>query len=365
MRRSAVDKIFLASSILLVLFGIFIFSSASMGLLSRTGQNYASVVIGQIAFGVVLGFAALFFASRVPYKRWRTISLYIYIGSILLSFAVFIPHIGLKVYGASRWIALGSLSFQPSELLKIGYILYLATWLSSAKDKVGSFLHGTVPFLAITAPVALTMLAEPDTSTFMVMFIAGFMMFFAAGCRWRDIGMFLLIAFMGIVVLAFARPYLLQRITTFLNPADDPRGAGYQIQQSLIAIGSGGVTGRGFGQSIQKFNFLPEPIGDSIFAVEGEEFGFIGSSLLLLLLCFFTIRGLKIASKAPDSFGGLVSLGIVILIITQSFVNISSMLGIIPLSGLPLIFVSHGGTAMMCALLEVGIVLNISRFQKT
>ena len=151
------------------------------------------------------------------------------------------------------------------------------------------------------------------------------------------------------------------RITTFINPAADPLGAGYQIQQSLIAIGSGGIFGRGFGQSIQKFNYLPEPIGDSIFAVYGEEFGFVGCVLLILLLCFFALRGLKIAARAPDVFGGLLVVGIVILIMTQSFLNIAAMLGVLPLSGLPLIFVSHGGTALFFALATVGIVLNVSR----
>ena len=151
---------------------------------------------------------------------------------------------------------------------------------------------------------------------------------------------------------------------TFIHPANDPRGSGYQIQQSLIAIGSGGITGRGFGQSVQKFNFLPEPMGDSIFAVASEEFGFAGAATLITLICIFVIRGLRIAARAQDVFGGLLVLGIVILIGAQSFLNIAAMLGIIPLSGLPLIFVSQGGTAMLFALAEVGIILNVSKHQK-
>jgi cell division protein FtsW len=190
-------------------------------------------------------------------------------------------------------------------------------------------------------------------------------MFIAAGGKWRYIFLLFTIATIGIITLAFVRPYLMARFMTFLDPSRDALGAGYQIQQSMIAIGSGGVMGRGFGQSIQKFNFLPEPIGDSIFAVAGEEFGFIGASALIILFVFFALRGLKVASRIPDTFGMLVIVGIITLIITQSYINIGSMLGVLPLTGVPLIFVSHGGTAMLFALAEVGIILNISKSQRT
>jgi cell division protein FtsW len=186
-------------------------------------------------------------------------------------------------------------------------------------------------------------------------------MLISAGEKLRHVAVLFLLAVVAIGVLAIFRPYVMQRITTFINPANDPQGAGYQIQQSLIAVGSGRITGRGFGQSIQKFNFLPEPIGDSIFAVASEEFGFIGAASLILLMTFFTLRGLKIATRAQDSFGGLLTIGIVILIITQSFINIGAMLAVLPLSGLPLIFVSQGGSALLLALAEVGIILNISK----
>ena len=156
----------------------------------------------------------------------------------------------------------------------------------------------------------------------------------------------------------------MDRILTFLNPSSDPLGNGYQIQQSLIAIGSGHIFGRGFGQSVQKFDYLPEPMGDSIFAVFAEEFGFMGALLLLSLFIFFAFRGLKIATHSPDQFGGLLVVGIVILIVSQSFINIGSLIGIFPLTGLPLLFISHGGTALFFALVGVGIVLNVSRYAK-
>lgn len=165
-------------------------------------------------------------------------------------------------------------------------------------------------------------------------------------------------------MLAFVRPYVMERIKTFINPSSDPRGSSYQLQQSLIAIGSGGAFGRGLGQSVQKFNYLPEPQGDSIFAVIGEEFGFLGTTLLLTLYVFFAIRGFKIALRAPDTFSRYLVVGLVTLLTAQSFLNIASLVGLFPLTGVPLVFISHGGTALMVALGAVGIILNVSRYTK-
>jgi cell division protein FtsW len=173
-----------------------------------------------------------------------------------------------------------------------------------------------------------------------------------------------LIGFGAITVLAFVRPYVMERIKTFINPSSDPRGSSYQLQQSLIAIGSGGAFGRGLGQSVQKFNYLPEPQGDSIFAVIGEEFGFLGTTLLLTLYVFFAIRGFKIALRAPDTFSRYLVVGLVTLLTAQSFLNIASLVGLFPLTGVPLVFISHGGTALMVALGAVGIILNVSRYTK-
>jgi cell division protein FtsW len=364
MKSLKIDKVFLALTILLMIAGTLIFSSASMGLLTREGVSLTSVYFSQFFFGLFLGTIAMIVTAKIPYRFWRKYSFFIFIGSLLLTALVFVPHIGFNHGGAARWIIIGSFSFQPSEFLKIGFLLYLAAWLSAQKDKVSDLRHGMGPFLAISGVVAVIMLAQPDTTTFMVIFGAGLVMLICAGDKLRHVVGLILIAVLAIGLLAVFRPYVMQRITTFINPANDPQGAGYQIQQSLIAIGSGKVTGRGFGQSIQKFNFLPEPMGDSIFAVASEEFGFIGASALIVLLTLFTIRGLKIAAHSADSFGGLLTVGIITLIVTQSFINIASMLGVLPLSGLPLIFVSQGGTALFFALAEVGIILNISKSVK-
>jgi cell division protein FtsW len=193
--------------------------------------------------------------------------------------------------------------------------------------------------------------------------MAGLAIFVSAGGKWRYVGLMVLAGIIGIAFLAYTRPYLRERIQTFITPYANPQGSSYQIQQSLIAIGSGGLFGRGFGQSVQKFNFLPEPIGDSIFAVAAEEFGFVGAVILITVFVFFATRGLKIASRVSDPFGRLVVVGIVIMIISQAFVNIGAMLGVIPLSGITLPFVSHGGSSLFITLLEVGIILSISKSQ--
>jgi cell division protein FtsW len=276
---------------------------------------------------------------------------------------VFVPHIGFFYNGARRWITFGPLNLQPAEIYKIGFVLYLATWIAGVKNKVTTFKLGTLPFLILTAISAGLLLMQPDTDTFVVVTLAGAAMYITAGGRWRDFLIMGVIGVVGLGCLVLVRPYLMQRIETFVNPASDPTGSGYQIQQSLIAIGSGGMFGRGFGQSIQKFNFLPEPIGDSIYAVAGEEFGFVGTVSIILLYLIFTFFGFKIALRAPDMFGSLVVVGLIILVTTQSFFNIAAMLAIMPLSGTPLIFVSHGGTALFFALASVGVILNISRYQ--
>lgn len=360
-----VDRTLLFIILLLVIGGFLIFSSASLGLLAREGARFSSVAFSQIVFGIVGGGIAMFLASQIFYRNWRKFAFYIFVASIVLTLCVFIPGIGMEHGGAQRWIHIGSFSFQPSEFLKIGFIIYMATWLSGVSKVIDTFRHGTLPFVGITSITGVVLLLQPDTDTFLIMGIAATAMFITAGGKWRDVAIMAAAALALLAILAFTRPYVMERFTTFLDPSIDPQGKSYQIQQSLIAIGSGGLTGRGFGQSIQKFEYLPEPIGDSIFAVYSEEFGFIGSALLIILLAFFTFRGFKIASHATDLFGMLLVVGFMTLIVTQAFMNIASMVALAPLMGLPLPFISHGGTALLATLGSVGIVLNVSKYQKT
>jgi cell division protein FtsW len=361
MKKIKVDIPFLISVCILVIVGFLIFSSASLGLLSKHTTKYSNVAFNQTFFGLFLGTLACIITARIPYKLYKTYAFYFFLFTAFLTLLVFVPHIGFSHGGAKRWLVFGPLSFQPSEFLKIGYIIYFSAWVSSVKDRVKTFSYGLLPFILITLVVAGILLAQPDTDTFMVTACAGLAIFIAGGGRWRHIILLAVSAVLCIGVLAYTRPYVMSRITTFMNPQTNALGSGYQIQQSLIAVGSGGIQGRGYGQSIQKFNFLPEPIGDSIFAVASEEFGLIGSSLLIILFVFFALRGLKIANWTTDSFGRLLVTGIVILIVSQAFVNIGAMVGILPLSGIPLPFVSHGGTALFITLAEVGIICNISK----
>jgi cell division protein FtsW len=333
-----------------------------MGLLAREGAQFGAVVIKQFVYGILFGGVALFVTSLIPYRFWRKYAFYFFVGALALTALVFIPHFGVTHGGATRWLEFGPISFQPGELLKIAFVIYLATWLSTIKNQSQVFKLGLMPFIILTAITGAVFLLQPDTIDFFIMGIAGFAMLFLAGCPWRYILMLVVIAILGGGIIIMARPYVKERIMTFVNfEKADIRGAGYQVNQSLIAIGSGGLFGKGFGQSVQKFQYLPEPVGDSIFAVTGEEFGFIGSAFLILLFVAFTLRGIRTSIHAPDLFGILLGVGIVTLISAQSLLNIASMLALFPLTGKPLIFVSQGGTALLTALAEAGILLSISR----
>ncbi|OHA88095.1 MAG: hypothetical protein A2741_01255 [Candidatus Zambryskibacteria bacterium RIFCSPHIGHO2_01_FULL_43_27] len=358
--RKVVDKPFLISVIVLIVFGFFIFSSASLGLLAKAGDKYSNVAFSQTFFGLFGGTLALIISSRIPYKFWRKYSFYLFGLTLILTALVFTP-LGFEHAGAKRWLSIGGFSLQPSEFLKGAFIIYVATWLSGIREKITTLKYGLIPLLVILGLVGFILLNQPDTDTFAVIMISGFAMFLSAGGKWRHILVVAIVSVLGLLLIAAFRPYVKQRLLTYVNPTNNELTSGYQIQQSLIAIGSGGFSGRGFGQSIQKFNFLPEPIGDSIFAVAAEEFGFIGAMFLIILFLYFTLRGMKIATRTDDSFGRLLIVGIVILIVSQAFVNIGAMLGVLPLTGIPLPFVSHGGTALFITLGLMGIVLNVSK----
>ncbi|MFZ2048924.1 MAG: putative peptidoglycan glycosyltransferase FtsW [Minisyncoccia bacterium] len=361
MKKLGVDKPFLFSVIILMVAGFFIFSSASLGLLARNSSQYSSVSFSQTVLGLFLGTLAMITISKIDYKNWKTYAFYLLFLAIILNILVLIPHIGFEHGGARRWFVFWGISFQPSELLKLGIVIYFSAWASSVKNKMETFRYGFLPLIILIGISSILLLKQPDTDTLLMIVFSCLAIFVTAGGRWKYIFFIAIVGIMGIGVLAVTRPYVMNRINTFLHPEINSQGSSYQIQQSLIAIGSGGMVGRGFGQSIQKFNFLPEPIGDSIFAVEAEEFGFVGATILILCFVFFATRGLKIAGGVPDQFGRLLVVGIVIMITAQAFVNIGAMLGVLPLSGITLPFVSHGGTSLFITLLEVGIILSVSK----
>lgn len=357
---NGIDKWFFGCVILLAIAGFFIFFSASLGLLARDGARFGGVVMNQFS-SLVLGVILFWFALRIPYKLIHKYALYIFLATLFLTAAVFIPWLGASHGGATRWLFIGPFSLQPAEFLKLGFIFYFAAWLSAVKTQIQSVSFGLVPLVTLAGLVGFVLLKQPDTGTFIIILSAGLAMFIAGGAPWKYTLALCASALSGILLLAAFRPYVHARLFVFFNPALDPQGAGYQIKQSLIAVGSGEFFGRGFGQSIQKFNFLPEPTNDSIFAVFAEEFGFLGSISLVALFIFFALRGIALSQRAPDYFSRLTIVGLVILIAGQALLNIGSMLGALPLTGVPLPFVSHGGTALMTALFSAGLVLNMSR----
>lgn len=363
-RKNRPDKFFFGLVVLLALAGFLVFTSASLGLLGKSGASFTLVAVKQGTI-LLVGLAALLGIASIPLTFWKKYALHILIFSALATLLVFIPGLGLSSGGAKRWILIPlgpmSFSFQPAELLKIGFIIYLAAWMSGLKEKITTLDKGFLPFLVLLAIPGAILLSQPNTSMFAVIVIASLAMFLVAGGKFKHLAILGLVGAVILTGLVFTRPYVKARIMTYIHPQEDVNGSSYQINQALIAIGSGGIFGRGFGQSVQKFNFLPEPIGDSIFAVAAEEFGLIGSGAIVVLFLLFALWGLKISSRSSDSFGRLLALGIVILITAQSFINIGAMLGLIPLTGAPLIFVSQGGSALLLALIEAGIILNISR----
>ncbi|MCI0542433.1 putative lipid II flippase FtsW [bacterium] len=356
------DPIFFWLVLLLTLGGFFIFTSASLGLLAReSGAAWEDVFRNQVFLGLFGGLLALFVMSIVDYRHLKRFSLPFFIVGLIATAAVFIPSVGFEHGGARRWIDLGPISFQPTEILKLGFVIFFASWIAVVKDKVKQWKRGLLPLLILLGMCGILILLQPDTGTFGVLAGTGVVMFFAAGGKLRHIFVIFLLGILALGVLAFFKPYLQERIMTFINPGRDSLGSGYQAEQALIAIGSGGIFGRGFGQSIQKFNYLPEPTNDAIFAVAAEEFGFVGGAAIIIIFLLFCWRGLYIANRTNDTFGKMLVIGIVFLVIIQVFINIASMLSLFPLTGVPLLFISHGGTALFMTLLSAGIVLNVSR----
>ncbi|PIS13545.1 MAG: stage V sporulation protein E [Candidatus Tagabacteria bacterium CG09_land_8_20_14_0_10_41_14] len=356
------DKIFLGIVLTLIIFGFLALSSASLGLAARENNNSYTSFLKQIILGGGAGILLFFITSRIPYQKWKTISLPLFLLSICITLLVFEPHIGITHGGAQRWLSLGIATFQPAELLKISFVLYLSSWLSKRGKEISSFKTGVVPFLIIMGLAAAALIAQPDMGTMGVIYLTGICLFVLAGAQYRKAA---LISLVGVFILAgliFFKPYLIPRINVFFDASYDLQGAGYQLNQSKIALGSGGLLGRGFGKGLSKFNYLPEPTGDSIFAVIGEEFGFIGTSLLIVLFLIFFYRALRISTRAPNMFGRLASAGIAIIIVIQSFINMYAVVGLIPLTGLPLIFISQGGSALALTLGGIGIIYNISKY---
>jgi len=350
---------------LILSFGLIVLTSASSAVgFEKFGDSYYFVK-QQLLHGFVPGLVLLIFLSLINYQKWKKLILPLFVLSVILLISVFLPGVGVEYGGAKSWISLGSITFQPSELVKLTFLLYLAIWLSKRdKENIRHFTKGFLPFIFIIGVISFLMALQPDIGTLLIIISTSIIVYFASGAKITHLFGLGVGSFGLMMLLIKLSPYRTARLMTFLHPELDPQGIGYHINQAFLAIGSGGIFGRGFGHSRQKFQYLPEVTGDSIFAIICEELGYFFAVFLIILFVLLFIRILKMADNCDDKFGKLLAIGIGSWFIVQAFINISAMIGLAPLTGIPLPFVSHGGTALAIGMAAFGILINISRQTK-
>jgi cell division protein FtsW len=346
----------------LSIFGIIMIDSASgvIAFEKFSGANNYYYVWHQI-IALVVGIILMGIFSNIDYRRYKKIALPVLIATLVLLILVFLPGIGSSAKGAHRWLNLG-FSFQPSELAKISFILYLCAWLDNRSEEVKHLTRALVPFVVLLGIISLLIILEPDLGTLAIIIFSSVIVFFVAGAPvWQiaSLGGFLALVF---AIFIRSESYRWKRFLTFLNPASETLGRGYHINQAYIAVSQGGLWGLGFGKSIQKMKYLPEPHTDSIFAIICEELGFLRSAIVIVAYFYLFILGLAAAKKAPDNFGRLLAVGIVSTLLVQALINIAAMLGLVPLTGVTLPFVSYGGTSLVISFIQIGILLNISKY---
>jgi len=304
-------------------------------------------------YWALLGIGAFFVTSLLNYNFWKKVAIPLIIFSLITLILVLIPGIGTQALGARRWLGFGFFSFQPAELAKLSFIFYLSSFFSKKKN--------IWPFLAILGILVGLIMLEPDLGTTVVLAATGLSIYFISGAPIFAIGLIALFSILSGIGLIITSPYRKERLLTFFDPSRDPLGASYHIRQVLIAIGSGGLFGVGLGQSRQKYEYLPEVTTDSIFAIIAEETGFIGGVIILGLFLLLVWRGFRIAKEAPDEFGKLLAVGITSWIGFQALINLCSMVALVPLTGIPLPFISYGGSSLVLSLVAMGILVNISK----
>ncbi len=358
--NNSIDYTLLITVLLLLALGlIMVLSASSPSALAERGRSYVYFVRQSIF--AVLGLGAMFVISKIDYKIYKKFYKIAYWISIIL--LILVLTIGSRENGAKRWIYFtDKFSFQPSEIVKFLLIIFYAGFLTVDRDELGKYWKGFIKHIIPLAPIAVGLLLQPHLSATMVMVVITITMLVIAGCKfWQMLatGLTLGIPLLTVVIIKF--DYMLTRVTTFLNPWNDKLGDGWNVIQSLYAIGSGGLFGVGLGQSKQKYLYLPEPQNDFIFSVLAEELGFVGCIFVMVLFGILIWRGVLVAMKAPDMFGSLVAIGITTLIGIQFIFNIAVVTSSMPATGIPLPFFSYGGTALFILLCEMGVLLNISR----
>lgn len=364
--RKRVDTALLISVASLVLFGVVMVYSSSI-IIGFTKMQDAQFFFRRDLLYAVAGLVACAVAANMEYQTWQRLAKWMLPATFVLLVSVFIFSRG-EINGAHRWIELGGISFQPSELAKLTFIMYLAAWFTQRKEQIDDFRATFWPFLGVLVGVGVLMLMQPDFGTLTVMVVAALAIFWVAGMTWKQ-------AAVGVLVLAVAlagilsSPYRQKRLAAYFGAGDqttqETSGILYHVENISIAIGSGGWLGLGFNESRQKRLFLPEPHTDSIFAVAVEELGFIISTLLIAVFVFVLYRAYRIAILAPDSYSRYLATGIATWFAYQAFLNLAAMLQLVPLKGIPLPFVSYGGTNLIVSLFAMGVLLNISRYIKT
>lgn len=355
------DLILLMTIFLLIFLGFLILAGVSMSISQKLTGNSFYFLLHQLAFGFGPGILLAFAAYKIPLKFVKKLALPLIILAIILMLFVFLPQFSTSLGGAKRWISVANFSFQPAEFLKLAFIIYLAAWLSKHKKAKHSFSKFFLPMLIILAIVCALLIAQPDISTLVIIALVALIMYFIADTPLYQTTILITAGLAGLVLLIKMAPYRFNRLLVFLRPDTQPLGIGFQIKQALIAVGSGGILGQGIGLSAQKFSFLPAPMTDTIFAVFAEETGFVGAVILVLLFLIFGWQGFRLAKTAENDFLKLLTVGIVVWLIAQTFVNIGAIIGILPLTGIPLPFVSYGSSHLLVEFVAVGLLLNISK----
>ena len=360
-KSKRIDYFFISLVFLLTAFGLVMLSSASSDLGKIKFNDSYFYLKHQIIYGLSFGLLGFFITVNVYYRRWGKWALIFLFISIALLILVFSP-LGFLAGGAKRWLYFGGFTFQPSEIVKFTFLVYLAAWLSKNKDRARSFIAGFLPFLLLLAIIVFILLLQHSTSTALIILATTLLVYFTSGAKLKFIfsAVFLVILVLPLVI--YLTPYRWERVMTFLNPQSDPLGKSYHLNQTLLAIGSGRLWGRGYGQSTTKIHYLPEPIGDSIFAVIAEELGFVGAASLIIAFFLLIWRGFLIAFKNSDNFAKLLAVGFSLMIGLQVFVHIAALSGLIPFTGVPLPFISYGGTALAVFLTMAGVIANISKY---
>jgi cell division protein FtsW len=361
--HNKLNQFFITFSLLILVVGLIALISASAVIGEQKYGDVYYFIKRQLLHGVLVGLIAAWIVSRIDYHVWKKYSLVFLIFNIVLLLLCFVPAFQSSGVSANRWINIGFINFQPSELLKISYILFLATLLSSFSLKKRRELIG-FPFLCFLFTLFLVsyiIVQQPATGSLVVLFLSSLTVYMAAGSSIFHFLFFGLLGALGLGFIIKVTPYRWERIMSFLSPQQDPLGQGYHIMQSLLGIGSGGLLGIGFGRSIQKFNYLPESHTDAIFSIIAEEFGFVGSLTIIILFLILISIGFKIAKRAPDEFGRFLAIGLICNIGFQAFINIGAMCQIFPITGIPLPFISYGGSSLAINLISIGLLSNIAK----